>query len=497
LGAASFGTVTSGFTSASILFELWNDRGNPAANTASEVYITALVKTSSDTAFELTSDPIANGFLQCRITGIAAGGTGAPSLQTQGWLPMRPGRPIRFADIPGDSGRTAELRLVIPVGAVTDSYTFSLQVHWKEPTSPIPAGLWASGNRGVFSGAGDGAASFLIAGGIVTPSGTPDNKTTVSDTQYRYLGVPKVLLEQQITYDQHDGAAVLLTAGKGYWATLSAGAGPGLTVTKGLAAAAPVPTTGRVPQPAGETFVAFVQVTSAAAIGSGDIDQTAQTWGGWLLYGQAGLAAKLGPGSGIVGDSIDLTEAPAALTFPDATADVRVWKIQANPDLVIQPPPAPDPQALELWRAVTAGGLITSVKDVRRWIGPDRQKHVFRFGAALVVNAAIYLTLPGPGDRAVCLPFPVLASCDPVSGGSGSNVFELELWNGSAWVTLFTSSGTQDRRPTLAGAGPFVSEAALPEVLVLAGFTQLRARVTAISTPAPTGAVIELATEAA
>jgi hypothetical protein len=497
LGGVSFGTTTTGFTSATVQAEIWNQKGDPTADTAREVQLTALVKTSADASYELTSPPIANGYLECRVTGIAAGGTGAPTLQVTGWQKIRPGRPCLLDPIPGDSGRTVEFRQVVPAGQNTDAWTWNFSLRWAEPTSPIPAGLWASGNRGVFSRTGDGAASFLISGGAVTPSGTPDNKTTVADTLYRYLGLPKVLLEQQITYDQHDGAAVLLTAGQGYWATLSAGAGPGLTVTKGLAATAPVPITGRVPQPAGEAFVAFVQVTSAAAIGSGDIDQTLTTWGGWLLYGQTGLAAKLGPGSGIAGDSIDLTESAVSLTFPDAMADVRVWKIQANPDLVIQPPPAPDPQALELWRCTTAGGAITVSKDVRRFIGPDRQRHVFRFGATLVVAQELYLTLPGPGDRAICLPYPVLASCDPVTSGSGSNLFELEFWNGSAWVSLFTSSGTQDRRPALAGAGPFVSEAALPEVLVLAGWTQLRARVTAISIPAPTGAVIELLTEAA
>src|SRR6202023_2990354 len=450
LGGVSFGTTTTGFTSATVQAEIWNQKGDPTADTAREVQLIALVKTSADASFELTSPPIANGYLECRVTGIAAGGTGTPTPQVTGWQKIRPGRPCLLDPIPGDSGRTVEFRQVVPAGQNTDAWTWNFSLRWAEPTSPIPAGLWASGNRGVFSRTGDGAASFLISGGAVTPSGTPDADVHLADLAWRFQGVPHVALQQVIAFDQHDGAAVLLTAGQGYWATLSAGAGPGLTVTKGLAATAPVPITGRVPQPAGESFVAFVQVTSAAAIGSGDIDQTLTTWGGWLLYGQNLLAAQLGSGSGIAGHSRDPTV-----------------------------------------------GAMQVARDVRRFLGPARQKHVFHFGAALVVNAAVYLTLPGPGDRAVCLPFPVLASCDPVSGGSGSNVFELEYWHGSAWVSLFTSSGTQDRRPTLAGAGPFVSEAALPEVLVLPGWTQLRARVTAISTPAPTGAVIELATEAA
>lgn len=497
LGAASFGTVTTGTTSATILAEVWNAKGSPSTDTAMEVCLSALARGSLDTTFNLTNPAIANGYLQVQVTGIAAGGTGAIKPQVTGWQRLRPGLPLRLDPIPGDSGRTITFRLVVPAGQLTDNWTFNFGLSWAMPTTAIPGGPWSAGLRGVFDGCGDGNSRYLIAGGALTPSGTPDEYVNWSDLQYRYLGAPHVLLAGKVAPGDTDGAAVALTAGQAYWAALTAGAGPGLTVTKGLLGTAPVPLSARPALPAGEELVGFVQVPFSAAIDGTDIDQTDAEWGGWMLYGQSGLAAQLGRGSGLVGDSVDVTQSAVALTFPGGTADVRVWKVPSNPDLVIAAPPRPDPQSLELWRCVTSGGAITSAVDVRPWLGPDRQRHAFRFAGTLVVAQVIYLTLPGPEDRAIALPYPVAASCDPVAVGTGSNVFEIEWWNGIAWVTLFTSSGTQDRRPTLAGAGPFTSQAALPEVLVLPGFSQVRVRVVSISAPSPTGAEIVLVTERA
>src|ERR1700747_939483 len=137
LGGVSFGTTTTGFTSATVPAELWNQKGDPTADTAREVQITALVKTSADTDFELTAPPIANGYLECRVTGIAAGGTGTPDLQVTGWQKIRPGRPFLLDPIPADSGRTIEFRQVVPPGQNSDMWTWLFHPQGAEPTSSI------------------------------------------------------------------------------------------------------------------------------------------------------------------------------------------------------------------------------------------------------------------------------------------------------------------------------------------------------------------------
>lgn len=503
LGALSFGTLGSGTISPTIAITIWNGKGVPTADPLTELYIGALVKGSTDAAYNSNSVAVTQGYLEAQVTGIAPGGTGSPQPYTSGWAKIAPGRPLRLPTIPADSGYSVSFRVNAPIGQLSDSYSFKLDPHYKEPSLPIPVGLWSAGARGVFDGCGDSEASFLIAGGGLTASGTPDNNVHLADLQYRFQGLPKVCLEQAIAFDQHDGAGATLAAGQAYWLALTAGAGPLLTVTKGLAAAYPVALSGRPVLPVGEPLVGYVQVPQTAAILAGDIDQTLTVWGGWLLYGISSLNATLGPGSGIVGDSFDMTASPVSILFPD-NSTVSVWKVPSNPDLIWQAA-KPHPQALELWRVTTLSGAITAVKDVRRWLGPDRQRTtLFLYGG---VGAELaYGVLPGPGDRALVLPAPMMLRTAMLASATGPAEFEVDYWNGSVWVTLFTNQATQDRRPTVtpsapaAGDGTFYSVGALPEVLVLPGYTQLRFQQITDTTPgvaSTDGAFIDIWTEAA
>jgi hypothetical protein len=503
LGPLSFGAVDPGTISPTITIQVWNGKGVPTADPLTEFYIGVLAKGSTDATFNADSPAVIYGYLEAQVTGVAPGGAGAPPPYVTAWAKIAPGRPLRFPTLPGDSGYVVQLRVNVPIGQLSDAFQFKLDAHYQLPSLPIPVGLWSAGQRGVFSGAGDTSASWLIAGGALTASGSPDNNVHLADLQWRFQGVPKVALAQAIAFDQHDGAGALLAAGQAYWLALTAGAGPGLTVTKGLAAAYPVPISGRPALPVGESLVGFVQVPQTAAILAGDIDQTLTQYGGWALYNPTGLHATLGFGSGIVGDSFDATASPVLILFPD-NSTVSIWKVPSNPDLVWQAA-KPHPQALELWRVTTAAGAITVMKDVRRWLGPERERTtLFLYGG---VGAELaYGVLPGPGDRALVLPSPMMLRTMMLATATGSAKVDLAFWNGAAWISVFTSSGTQDRRPAVTpsapapGDGIFYSVAALPEVLVLPGYTQLRLQQIADTTPSVTtsdGLFLDVWSEAA
>jgi hypothetical protein len=502
LGPLSFGTIDPGTISPTVTAQVWNGNGVPSADPLTEFYIGALVKGSADAAYNVDNPAVAYGYLEAQVTGTAPGGTGAAIPYVTGWAKIMPGRPLRFPVLPGDAGYIVQFRVNVPIGQLSDSFSFKLDAHYQEPSLPIPVGLWSAGARGVFDGCGDAGSSFLIAGGALTASGTPDNNVHLADLQYRYQGVPKVCLAQAITFDQHDGAGATLAAGQAYWLALTASAGPLLTVTKGLAAAYPVALSGRPALPVGEVLVGYVQVPQTAAILSGDIDQTLTVYGGWALYNPTNLHATLGPGSGIVGDSFDMTASPVLILFPD-NSTVSVWKVPSNPDLIWQAA-KPHPQALELWRVTTLSGAITAMVDVRRWLGPDRQTtRIMLYGGGIGTEYA-FSVLPGPEDRALCLPVSVVLS---IAGEfvNGVAKFDIQYLSGSAWVSLFTSSGTQDRRPAVtaaagASAASYFSTNALPEVLVLPGFTPLRAIQISDTTPSLSttdGAWLLIDTEAA
>lgn len=495
LGVLSFGVVPSGSISATISLEVWNSQGDPTASPATELRLDVFAQSSEDSDYNQLG-PVSLGFwFQAQITGLASGGTGAPVLQTSTWSGVGAGRPLLLNPIPADSGRTIQVRLNLPAGAPTDTWRFLLKLSWQQAAIPIPLGAWEAGARGVLSGAGDGNASFVFFGGVVTPDGPPDGGVTVSDTAWRFQGLPVAALQQSVVLDQHDGTGTALTSGQGYWATLSCGAGPGYTVTKGTAATAPVPITGRVPPPAPETLLGYVQVTTAAAVGSGDIDQSEMQYGGYLLTELSTLTTQLGAGSAFAGDALVENDSSQPLTIPPSLADVRIYLLPSGQP-VVQAPPRPDPQATELWDLVSGSSSVTSAMDVRPWVRPDPQTTRFELAGPLTSGQTLLGVLPGPEARGLALPAPVVVVFDaPLTTPTGTTILELEYWSGSAWVTLFTSSGTQDRRPTASGASLVVSTAALPEVVVLPGGTPVRVRVASVSTPAPAGAYLALTTE--
>jgi hypothetical protein len=82
---------------------------------------------------------------------------------------------------------------------------------------------------------------------------------------------------------------------------------------------------------------------------------------------------------------------------------------------------------------------------------------------------------------------------------AGRTAFEVEYWNGSAWVSLFSSSGTVDRRPAVTwNATSLVNASARPEVLMIPAYAPLRARVIEIPTAgaAPSGGEVVVSVHA-
>ncbi|MEM1183331.1 MAG: hypothetical protein AAGM22_33635, partial [Acidobacteriota bacterium] len=144
----------------------------------------------------------------------------------------------------------------------------------------------------------------------------------------------------------------------------------------------------------------------------------------------------------------------------------------------------PESQALALYEVDTDAASITATRDVRRWLG-GRQ-----FAANLTIldpQVGGVTVWANPTGR----PLDILPDSMAIElhedaaglGGSGEWRFEVEQRApGGAWVSLFTSSATDDRRPAIQADGT-VSEI-YPEVLTIEPGAVVRLRVLSVAASA-------------
>lgn len=479
------GTVPSGLTSDVLPFEIWNSKGDDTADTANGVTVFFLERAVGTEAFGQSGLHSTGRFIEMRAVGVE----GEASPYVSAWTQVGAGRPFRLPPIPADSARLLEARDVVPGGLSDFQTEFLLTMKWDSPVTPLAGGLYEAGGQGIVAGIGDGLATYLAEGGTLTPSGSPDDEVTLSDTSYVHQGVPRVLLEQQVVIDGDalDGA---LIAGEAYWNTLSVGAAGTVTETKSNAGTAPLSVALRPAVPAGEVLLGYVHRDFDAAIAGGDIYQDERAYGLFRIA-FAGLTATLSPGVALVDGAEVRYETERTISLPASEADVRLFIPRGEPALTADGT-KPDARALEIYRLTTGAASVTATTDNRKLIG--RKVVRFRFAASLVVAQQEEAMLPVDHEVGLSPLAPVVVALDDAGAGTGGRTaFEVEFWNGAAWVSLFTSSGTEDRRPAVAN-GSLTSEAAIPEVRTFGRFTRLRARVIEVPSggAAPAGAELLL-----
>jgi hypothetical protein len=483
--------VPAGLESDELEFELWNSKGDDTADELTGASINFLTRDPGDP----TADPpIPPGpwsqasrtarerWIQIRATGVVGNATPYTSNPT----PMGRLRPFRVPNIAPNSARTLSMKLVVPGGAASEALEILLAVDYERPAIALAGGLYEAGGQGIVSGLGDGLSTYIAQGGAVTPTGTPDEFVTVADIVGVLAGEPYAILEHQeeVTGDASDGA---LASGQAYWAELAKDtAGAGIVQTKGTKGTAPRSLDARPEKSIGR-HLAYVHRDFDAAIAAEDIYESGRGYGLFALTG-AGLTRTLHPGVALVDDSLIRLETERSVTFPASTDPVRLWLLPSG-DLEVAENRS-DPRALLLWSGVTDGTTFTSLKDERQILGQRTVR--FRMTGGLAVNDADYASWPLATDGYLALPVAVLLTLDDVGAGTGGRTaLDIEYWNGAAWTTLFTSSGTEDRRPALAyNATVLQDAAAIPEVRKIGRFTRLRARCVEVPSggAAPTGA---------
>lgn len=463
--------LVAGLTGDVWAFELWNGKGDAAAEDAwgIELHLSERAVGSSLWGSGYITDSRAVEF---RVVA----SLGAAVIPTTPWTPAGTGRPFRIpGTLPGNGGVRIEARAA-PTAPDYNSVELRLRVRYNESRTPLVEGWHESGLRGVVYGLGDGAAYFVTSGGIVTAQGPATAFVDVSEAAGVVAGLPVLALADAFEIDDEasDGP---VPPGGAHWKALYLGEAGIEAVAGVLDASAPAGIELRPAAPPG--FLAFVHKTEGGNVEAGDVYAEERLLGRFALDVSA-LAATLHPGSAFVADNRVTYTTTRTFSLPASEADVRIFLTSAGLVFVATDGIPPEDRALLLYSLETDGaGVVSgSLIDWRANGSPRAREIRLALPGVLVVDQAAVATL-----RHGLLIDPELGVSfslgDPGAGTGAETVVDLERWDGAAFVSLF--AGDTARRPEIpfGGIGPAIS---VPDVLVLAPGDIIRARIVSLLT---------------
>lgn len=335
-----------------------------------------------------------------------------------------------------------EFRATPPVGAaevVTD-----LKISWGSAAYQAVANPWAA-EPGIHRGIGTGKTTAVLARSIEIAVSSTDTFEW-PDFSWINLGVPYVSLDHDETISEVDGSAASLAAGEGYifLAVLDAG---GTTIVKGDATATPLTYPDDAPaQPADTELLGWGERFD-------DGDAISMTWtklGGNPAFfalsddgALTGTVARSG-GPAVVDGNLPDSQTATTYTLTDASTNT-VQLLQDGSIGVTTDGSLSQNGAQKLGDQVTAGGVVTSTVDRRRWSRGVPIRFEFT-GSPTGTTTAVWIN---PFRRAVYIRSDSLRlMLDLVPVGAGKTV-TAELFttaDNAARVTCFTSFASDDRR---------------------------------------------------
>jgi hypothetical protein len=454
--------VDGGVTSDPQDFNLWNDKGDLVdSETATELMISALSRDAGVGSFSYNHEAARDGWPEVRAVG--PGGYSTP------WQPVGRAKRLKLKDLPKDTKLELQGRLKPPAGVGTVHVEVLLRVHCLRVDVPLEIGHHETGARGVLTGTGDPRMSGILSGYLITPNGSPDNKTDVSTGIHNHRGKWVAIVGHELTYSNADSAAAALASGEEYPATLSVGAGSTVTVTKGPKGAAPLDPDTWPAQPDGELVIAKVRVPFDATISAGDIDQTDREVK-FFGYQATGLSVTLFGGWAIT-DNRDLDPHRTTPLTLQASDTNYCWLHPDGSRTVDTVGTPPVDRALLLHEWDTDGSGITAWRDRRPWHGPRVWPVVLRKGGTLADGDKGYGTYPSPRAGSIRGPAGVVASVRDSGSGSASTLFDVRKKElGGSFTTIYT--GAVDRPEIAFAAADPVDADSIPKVYDVGPFAQ-------------------------
>lgn len=469
-GPLSFSALVPGVASAWQTRRLYNDHGGTAgSDPLLGRRLRSLARTDSGDEFVASGHPIVD---QLSVEAQILGGDAADAVPG-GAVFLGAGSTLPIPSLGSDEYVEMRFRVTLPPGFGPQDAQIALAL------DPAPAASTGDGGplmgRGISDYLGQRSQSEILAPFTISPRSPESAFVDLSDAVGVVQGRTVVDLAHEHELTNADGSAATLASGEAYAALFSLGPG-GVTVTKGDKATAPLVVADYPDLPSGHKRLGVVVRDFAGTIAAGDIFVTAQPRG-FDYLGAAARVVTISGGDCLVGARVVYVAGSLSLTIPAMSTET----VYLLGDGSLNTAPAAGRDAHPLWEFTADGSSITAAKDLRAFGHPGSLREVELFlGGGGSDEMVVVLPAGPPLSIHPLRAFVVsLLESDPSSLGasSGSWVLEVEYRAPAAagWTTLFTSSGTDDRRPTLAESStdPEFS-AALPEVCTVPGGSSLR-----------------------
>ena len=388
-----------------------------------------------------------------------------------GWTNIGSGVPVSLPDLPTDSKHTMLIRALLPAGAPEDAVQFNI-TYDSVRTVALPGGIYAH-EPGISRGVGRGlGAAVLSRSGVFTVSGT-DATSTLRWPDYAWyiLGRPYQVLGGATSGDEVidnlDGSAVALAAGEtyGFYAVLDA---TGRSLLKGDKITGTVVYPDDFPPIPADSIIAgwgirFADADVLAPQFAELVDATPK----FFDVTTAALNYTVAPVGvdAIVHGRLNTNKTENSGTFPgDGVHTVWVLPDGSVGDTVGPDALPPLAGSLRLADITIAGGVETARVDYKRW--RDTSIAIpWTWGAPVLGIIQQRWRHSGP-ERLLIRPESVVLQLENTAGGTVIADVLLHPEGGAA-TTIFTSQGSDDRRPTVAGGAGSATNAGLPEVLVI------------------------------
>lgn len=446
-------TQGEGTTSATKTYEVWNDKGGTHGD-AETLEGASLKVTVDDGVLVLDNGvPLLDDLmLRGTVTGVIK--TGDPTMPDyiSGTVPMGTGQRLLLPDIPKNCAVIVTLKFQIPAGVSPDAVDFSIIPVFDEFSAPIGGSVGELFGSGVIPGYREPGRRRIVRGRNIIADGTAN--VIVERGTVDYDGTRSYEPRTTHTLNQNDSVPSALTAGQKYIAVFSQQADGDVTVTKGTRGASP-----SAPAiPADEVYLGQVEVLYQAggtsAIVQGDVDN-APVRGDFFLEADTGLAVRIGAGVGVSSTDLKQSHENYTVLAVAASSTNRIWRLPDGSFSASTSDTPPVAGADLLGNAVTDGSGITSVEDRRIYAdAPMTQRILLLRKDGEVTATGVDLEWDSlQGDLEL---HRVALEAEAMGNGTGGSL-KIDITSRpsgtpltTAGTSIYTSSGSDDQRPTLA-----------------------------------------------
>ncbi len=493
-----FADVSPGSPSAAFALRLFNDDTGGSVDEAPQpVMILRQINATNEAQLQGLR-AIDERWIQIRAVG--GGSSGSTQLAT-GFQPIGKGRLFEVALLPSGEYHDLELRYFPPSTASGGQIQFLLDADPGLLAIGTDLGNSETWRDSILNGLGQGDYNEIVIGGdaVENPAGA-DDQVLEPDLVWLFDRRYWSDLSSLRTFNDEDSASATLGVGEAYIAIVSLSGGA-ITVTKGLKDAAGAPPADPT-IPTGEIPLYRVFRDDSDTISDADITQL--TGVGQFFVTTSLLVATFGVGRAHVDNALQrrtvLSDVNLAANDVNSVFLLSDGTFQANVTGV-----PPEPRAYLLGEFTTDATLVTSSRRLVDTLGGELI--TLRFAQVGTIAAGFVYELPARDrDVYVRMPNGIQLLVGDLGGAHTTGRIRVNLFKSDgagAWITLFTSFGSDDRRPKIDfdQTGDLVSTTGpdgpvLPEILLIEAGRLLRIEIeipTAFdSSPDPTDLVLAL-----